>query len=115
MRTSVFFMCLLCAITVISGAKEKIQSGGAVCNEEDRSLKASHADLAFGTRIKVTNRKNDKSVIVTVNARIPADPAVTVRVGTLAADNIGMDRDKPTPVIIEVLGRKKWPESYARP
>jgi hypothetical protein len=113
MRNFAFLICLLFAVTVFSTAEEKNQLGSAIRNEGDRSLKASHAKLAFGTRIRVTNQNNHKAVIVTVNGRIPDDPERIVQVGTLAADNIEIDRDQPTPVIIEVLGRKKWPENAA--
>jgi rare lipoprotein A len=113
MRKFAFLICLLFAVTVFSTAEEPSQSGGAIRNEGDRSLKASHAKLAFGTRIRVTNQNNHKAVIVTVNGRIPDDPDRIVQVGTLAADNIGIDQGQPAPVIIEVLGRKKWPESAA--
>jgi rare lipoprotein A len=103
------FILLLFAlfITVWCAADKKTQSGRATYNEEDRSLKASHADLAFGTRIRITNHKNDKAVIVTVMGRIPNDPERIIDVGTLAADNIEIVPDEPAPVTIEVLGRKK--------
>jgi rare lipoprotein A len=117
LKKAVYVLCFIAAVTASCAAEGKARpGGGAVRNEGDRSLKASHADLAFGTRIKVTNADNNKSVIVTINGRIPDDPGgVVLSVGTLAADNIGMGRGGVTPVIIEVLGRKKWPESYARP
>jgi rare lipoprotein A len=95
--------------------EKKIQKGSAICNEGDRSLKAAHAKLALGTRIRITNQYNHRDVIVTVNRRIPDDPEGMVQVGTLAADNIGISRDKPTPVFVEILGRKKWPETNAEP
>jgi rare lipoprotein A len=115
MKRGVAFLLVCILFTVVLGAAErKTQLGGAVRNEGDRSLKAAHAELAFGTRIRVTNQKNNKAVIVTINGRIPKDPDRIVQVGTLAADNIGIDRNGPTPVLIEVLGRKKWPETPLR-
>jgi rare lipoprotein A len=111
MRRFAFLICLLFVVTAFSTAEEKSQSGSATRNEDDRSLKASHARLAFGTRIRIINQDNQKAVIVTINGRIPEDPDRIVWVGTLAADNIGIDGDRPAPVVIEVLGRKKWPEN----
>jgi rare lipoprotein A len=97
---------------VLCAAEKKTQLGYAVNNEGDRSLKASHAELAFGTRIRVTNQKNNRSVIVTINGRIPKNPEQMVLIGTLAADNIEIDRHRPTPVFIEILGRKKnWTQN----
>ncbi len=36
-----------------------------------QALSAAHLDLAFGTRVKVTNIANNKSVIVSINDRGP--------------------------------------------
>ncbi|MDR3167196.1 MAG: hypothetical protein LBT93_04560 [Treponema sp.] len=110
----IFLICTL-VITGFCAAEKKIQVGSAIRNENDRSLKAAHAKLAFGTRIRVTNQYNHRAVIVTVNERIPDDPERIVRVGTLAADNIGITQGQPTPVLVEVLGRKKWPEKASEP
>jgi rare lipoprotein A len=107
-KAGLLFVCALCAALSYAG-ENKAQLGGAARNEGDRSLKASHADLALGTRIRVTNRQNNRKVIVTVSGRIPRDPERSLLVGTLAADNIGIGPDGLTPVLIEVLGRKKWP------
>jgi rare lipoprotein A (peptidoglycan hydrolase) len=110
MERFVFLICLLFAVTIFSAAEEKKQSGIAVRNEGDRSLKAAHANLAFGTRVRVINQNNHKAVIVTINRRIPAHPERIMQIGTLAADNIGIAQEQTVPVIIEVLGRKKWSE-----
>jgi hypothetical protein len=106
-----FLVCLLFAITVFTAAEAKKQSGIAVRQEGERSLKAAHADLAFGTRVRVINQNNHKAVIVTINRRIPADPERIMQMGTLAADNIGIDQEQPALVVIEVLGRKRWTET----
>ncbi|WP_298151486.1 septal ring lytic transglycosylase RlpA family protein [Flavobacterium sp.] len=49
-------------------------NGNKTANGEKFSnskLTAAHRTLAFGTRLKVTNLANDKSVVVTVNDRGP--------------------------------------------
>ncbi|MDR1971800.1 MAG: hypothetical protein LBQ46_07750 [Treponema sp.] len=107
MKKACVVILLTLFITVLCAAEKKTQSGAATYNKSDRSMKAAHAKLAFGTRIRVTNQNNDKAVIVTVMGRIPDDPERIVHVGTLAADNIEIDPNQPTPVVIEVLGRKK--------
>src|ERR1043165_8636078 len=44
---------------------------------DKNALTASHKKLPFGTKVKVTNVENGKSVVVTVNDRMPAkNPAV---------------------------------------
>ncbi|MCF7516825.1 septal ring lytic transglycosylase RlpA family protein [Pseudoalteromonas sp. L21] len=44
-------------------------ASGTVFNQQ--ALSAAHLDLAFGTRVKVTNIANNKSVIVSINDRGP--------------------------------------------
>ena len=48
---------------------------GRKCSSGERfhndSLTAAHKTLKFGTKVKVTNLKNDSVVFVTVNDRLP--------------------------------------------
>ena len=46
----------------------RCSSGDRFCND---SLTAAHKTLKFGTRVKVTNLKNDSMVIVRINDRLP--------------------------------------------
>jgi rare lipoprotein A len=53
-------------------------------------LTAAHPTLPFGTRLRVTNVTNGRSVIVRVNDRGPFVRGRSVDVSTAAADRIGM-------------------------
>jgi cell division protein FtsN len=77
--------------------------GNGVVTSSGRGLTASHADLPFGTRIRITNLSNDKEVITTINGRIASDPDRLVEVSPAAAANIGMSISEPTEVRIEVI------------
>lgn len=48
---------------------------GRKCSNGERfrndSLTAAHKDLPFGTKLRVTNLKNDSSVVVRINDRLP--------------------------------------------
>lgn len=51
-----------------------IYSGGVTANGEHaspRGMTAAHKSLPFGTRVRVTNRKNGRSVVVRINDRGP--------------------------------------------
>jgi rare lipoprotein A len=96
---------ILCIVPHISSSRGKIEQGFATYNSHEPGLKASHAYLAFGTRVRITNQNNDKDVIVTINGRIPHDTERTVHVGRAAAENIGLASRGKNPVTIEVLGR----------
>lgn len=68
-------------------------------------LTAAHRKFLFNTMVRVTNLKNDKSVIVRINDRGPYKYANRVIDLTLAAANaIGMTEKGIVPVKIEVIG-----------
>lgn len=52
-------------------------------------LTASHKKLAFGTKVKVTNVENGKSVVVTVNDRMGASSKAVIDVTPRAAEALG--------------------------
>ncbi len=52
-------------------------------------LTAAHRYLPFGTKIKVTNPKNDLSVIVTINDRGPFHSSRALDLSKAAFDEIG--------------------------
>ena len=53
-------------------------------------LTAAHRSLPFGTRVKVTNRRNGKSVVVRINDRGPFIRGRIIDVSTSAAHALGM-------------------------
>lgn len=56
------------------------------------AMTCAHRTLPFGTRIRVTNPDNDKSVIVTVNDRGPFIRGRDLDLSYGAAKKIGMIR-----------------------
>jgi rare lipoprotein A len=55
-----------------------------------KAMTAAHKTLPCGTRIKVTNKKNGKSVVVTVNDRGPFVRGRVVDVSKSAGQRLGM-------------------------
>ena len=67
----------------------------------------AHKTLPFGTMVKVTNIKNNKSVVVRVNDRGPSTPD---RIGDLtsgAASKLRMIRSGVIDAKLEVVGQPK--------
>jgi len=54
------------------------------------TLTAAHRSLAFGTRLRVTNKHNGKSVVVRVNDRGPFIRGRVLDLSRAAAQDIGM-------------------------
>jgi rare lipoprotein A len=101
-------LCMSCA-TISKPVDNKISSGEATYNADEPGLRAAHAEIEFDTRVRITNLNNNRAVIVTITDRIPYEPERIIHIGKLAGDNIEMSRISPTPVLIEVLGRPKYP------
>ena len=66
-------------------------------------LTAAHRDLPFESLLKVTNKKNDKSVIVRVNDRGPFKAGRILDLSFGAARDIDMIADGVADVSIEIL------------
>ncbi|MBO3275078.1 septal ring lytic transglycosylase RlpA family protein [Pseudomonas schmalbachii] len=67
------------------------------------ALTAAHRDLPFGTLVRVTNLKNDRSVVVRINDRGPFVRGRIIDVSRRAADAIGMTRSGVVPVRVQSL------------
>ncbi|WP_188134458.1 MULTISPECIES: septal ring lytic transglycosylase RlpA family protein [Rhizobium] len=67
-------------------------------------LTAAHKSLGFGTKLKVTNKRNGKSVIVRVNDRGPFIKGRVLDLSKAAAQNIGMVAAGTAQVCYEVVG-----------
>lgn len=68
-------------------------------------LTAAHRSLPFGTKVRVTNRNNGKSVVVRINDRGPFKAGRVIDLSERAAEEIGMTGVGVTPVKLEVLGQ----------
>jgi len=67
-------------------------------------LTAAHPSLAFGTRVKVTNTKNSKTVEVTINDRGPKQAGRVIDLSSAAAAQLGIGKHATAPVKLEVVG-----------
>lgn len=67
------------------------------------ALTAAHRSLPFGTKVKVTNSRNGRSVIVRINDRGPFHGGRIIDLSKAAARVLGIGGTAP--VILEVLGR----------
>ena len=66
-------------------------------------LTAAHRDMPFGTRIRVTNLRNRRSLVLRVNDRGPGVPGRVLDVSMAAAWYLGFIGAGLAPVQIEVL------------
>ncbi|SDP17643.1 septal ring lytic transglycosylase RlpA family protein [Pseudomonas jinjuensis] len=67
------------------------------------ALTAAHRSLPFGTRVRVTNLDNDRSVVVRINDRGPFVRGRIIDISRRAADAIGMVRSGVAPVRVQSL------------
>jgi rare lipoprotein A len=68
-------------------------------------LTAAHRHLPFGTKVRVTNTRNGRSVVVRINDRGPFIRGRVIDLSVAAARILGMMGSGVAPVRIEVLGR----------
>jgi rare lipoprotein A len=66
-------------------------------------LTAAHRKLPMGTRVRVTNLKNKRQVVVRINDRGPFHRRRIIDVSYEAARKLDMIRDGVAPVKVEVL------------
>jgi rare lipoprotein A len=90
--------------TALSGAVGETQTGQAAVYSKrlnghrtasgqryhSNKLTASHQTLPFGTQVKVTNLKNNKSVTVRINDRGPTEPGRIIDLSGSAALALGI-------------------------
>lgn len=67
------------------------------------AMTTAHPTLPFGTRVKVTNVKNNRAVIVRVNDRGPTQPGRVVDLSYAAARQLGILRQGLAEVKLEVV------------
>jgi rare lipoprotein A len=69
---------------------------------DKNGLTASHKKLPYGTKVKVTNVENGKSVVLTVNDRMAASNPAVIDVTRRAAEELGFVKAGKTKVKLEV-------------
>lgn len=81
---------------------QRVASGGWF---NPNAMTAAHKTLPFGTKVRVTNRNNGKSVVVTINDRGPYIAGRIIDLSKAAAYAISMQGSGVVPVSVTVLGR----------
>lgn len=81
---------------------QRVASGGWF---NPNALTAAHKTLPFGTKVRVTNNRNGKSVVVTINDRGPYVKGRVIDLSSRAAGVIGMKGAGVVPISLSVLGR----------
>ena len=79
------------------------------------ALTAAHRTLKFGTRVRVTNKSNGRSVEVRINDRGPYIHGRSIDLSKGAARKLGMLGSGVARVKLEVLGRKGSGNNGSRP
>jgi rare lipoprotein A len=67
------------------------------------AMTAAHRSLPFGTKVKVVNRKNGKSIVVRINDRGPFIRGRIIDLSKGAAQKLGFIRSGHTSICIEKL------------
>jgi peptidoglycan lytic transglycosylase len=75
-------------------------ASGAVYDKN--KLTASHKTLPYGTKVRVTNIENGKSVVITVNDRMKPGSPVVIDVTRRAAQELGFAKAGKAKVKLEV-------------
>ncbi|MBD2100719.1 septal ring lytic transglycosylase RlpA family protein [Leptolyngbya sp. FACHB-261] len=78
-------------------------ASGEVFNQN--AMTAAHRSLPFGTRVRVVNRSNGRSVVVRITDRGPYARGRVIDLSTAAARVLGLVQSGVAPVRIEVLRR----------
>ncbi len=81
---------------------QRVASGGWF---NPNAMTAAHKSLPFGTRVRVTNKHNGRSVVVRINDRGPYIKGRIIDLSKAAAYKIGMQNAGVVPVTVTVLGR----------
>jgi rare lipoprotein A len=78
-------------------------------------LTAAHPTLPFGTMLRVTNKHNNKTVIVRINDRGPFVSARIIDLSRAAAQQLDMIKTGTAPVVVESVDSTKSPALPTEP
>ncbi len=70
----------------------------------ENALTCAHRTLPLGSVLRVTNLRNDRSVIVTVNDRGPVPRDRVIDLSRAAAEDLGFSERGLAPVKVELIG-----------
>lgn len=68
---------------------------------DQQAMTAAYRGVPFGTKLKVTNLENGKSVVVTVNDRMASRNKNVIDVSRKAAQELGFEKQGRTRVSVE--------------
>ena len=85
------------------GFHGRLTASGEVYNQN--ALTAAHKTLRFGTRVRVTNLNNGRSIVLRINDRGPYAGGRIIDVSAAAARSLGMMSSGVAPVRVTILGR----------
>jgi rare lipoprotein A len=116
MKRTLFFLLLLFP-AFLQGQNDSVQTGKAsyyankfegrkTANGEifsNKKMTAAHKTLPFGTRVRVTNLKNEKVIIVTINDRLPKKSGRIIDLSRSAAKELDFIKAGITKVTIEII------------
>lgn len=85
------------------GAKHQGKRTASGERFNQHGLTAAHRGLPFGTRVKVTNLGNDKTVVVRINDRGPHTRGRLIDLSREAAERLGMLRSGTARVRVQAL------------
>ena len=68
------------------------------------AMTAAHRSLPFGSKIKVTNQRNGRSVVVRINDRGPFIKGRVIDLSKAAAQHLGFVRSGHTKICMEDIG-----------
>lgn len=84
-----------------SECEGSLTASGALFDEN--ALTCAHRELPLGTKVKVTNLRNHRSLVLKVNDRGPSVPGRVLDVSKAAAQQLGFLHSGLTPVRIQVV------------
>jgi rare lipoprotein A len=103
-------LCLSAQIDSVQNGKASYYAkkfeGRKTANGEKFSnlnMTAAHKTLPFGTKVRVTNFRNDKSVIVTINDRLPKQSKRSIDLSQCAAEELDFIKAGITKVSIQII------------
>jgi rare lipoprotein A len=85
------------------GARHHGQKTASGERFNQHALTAAHRTLPFGSKVLVTNLRNDKSVVVRINDRGPHVKKRIIDLSKKAAEQLGMLRAGVVPVRVQQL------------
>ncbi|MEN9987464.1 MAG: hypothetical protein RLZZ585_503 [Bacteroidota bacterium] len=116
-----YFSALFCIISLLSFSFSDTEKGSASFYSSSMNgrktssgdvfnnnlLTAAHKTIALGTMVKVTNLKNDSTVVLKVNDRLSKSSSHVIDVTLAAAKKLNFVRNGIATVSVEVLAKNE--------